>query len=625
MRLRLDFFELVGAERRLELEPGLNVIAGSIATGKTTLLHCIRALLAGGISNFPLETRQTVQRLAGRLVIGNSEYDVIRPFVSTANAKVEVAGDMEAERLPAYQGSNPADRTYRDWLLHKLNLPEVRIPRTPSRSESELSPVTVNDYLMYCYLQQDEIDKSVFGHHDHFRNVKRMAVFDIVYGRYDAELAGLREQLREASSELRRLRNWFQTIDEFLEGTPVENRAAIERRIRETEAELKAFEMRSVDLAQEAVKETDSTELRDDLRQTEEMFARVRSTVESETTGAEQKERLIAQLRTQSARLTKAIVADDYILDFDFVMCPRCGSEVSVDCSTDSDCYLCLQRPHTRSVGREELVKEQDRLEQQIIETQDLVRTHQERERELRAELQVLERRQSELARELDFRTRSYVSSRASAIAKYARVRTELRERLKRLRDYLSLFAGQEGVSAKISQLEEEERELEAIIDAASSSATNFEEHVRYFEEQFRHALERFEIPHFLNAGYTGIDRKTYKPVVEGRLFDQLQSPGFITLVNIAHALAHQLTAIEHGLALPNILLIDGVSNNLGTESRDQERVDAVYDYLIEIGAEYGDRLQIVVADNSVPTSAADYIRIRLSEEEKLIPIHRLS
>jgi hypothetical protein len=625
MRLRLDFFELVGAERRLKLEPGLNVIAGPIATGKTTLLRCIRALLAGGITNFPLETRQTVQSLAGRLVIGNSEYDVIRPFVSTANAKVEVAGDAEAERLPAYQGPNPADRTYRDWLLHKLNLPEVRVPRSPSRSESELSPVTVNDYLMYCYLQQEEIDKSVFGHNDYFKNVKRMAVFDIVYGRYDAELAGLREQLREVSSELRRWRNWFQTIDEFLEGTPVENRAAIERRIRETEAELKTIEMRSVNVAEETVEKTDSTELRDDLRQTEEMFATVRSTVESEATGAEQKERLIAQLRTQSARLTKAIVADEYLLDFDFVMCPRCGSEVSADRSTDDNCYLCLQRPHTRSVGRKELAREQDRLEQQIIETQDLVRTHRERERDLRAELRVLESRQSELARELDFRTRSYVSNRASAIAKEARIRTELRERLKRLQDYLSLFARQEGVVAKISQLEEEERKLEAIVDADSSSATNFEEHFRHLEEQFRDALERFEVPHFLNAGYTGIDRKTYKPIIEGRPFDQLQSPGFVTLVNIAHALAHQVTAIQHDLALPNILLIDGVSNNLGTEGRDRERVDAVYDYLIEIGAEYGDRLQIIVADNTVQTSAADCVRILLSEEDKLIPIYRLS
>ena len=91
-------------------------------------------------------------------------------------------------------------------------------------------------------------------------------------------------------------------------------------------------------------------------------------------------------------------------------------------------------------------------------------------------------------------------------------------------------------------------------------------------------------------------------------------------LVNVAHALAHQLTAIEYDLALPNILLIDGVSNNLGREGLDSERLEAVYEYLIEVGDRYRDRLQLVVADNTVPKQATAYIRVSLSEEEKLIP-----
>jgi hypothetical protein len=283
--------------------------------------------------------------------------------------------------------------------------------------------------------------------------------------------------------------------------------------------------------------------------------------IESEAMAAEQKNHLVAQLRTQSACLTKAIVADEYLLDFDFVMCPRCGTEVSMDRGTDGNCYLCLQQPHAKSVGREELAKEQDRLEQQIIETQDLVRAHRERERDSKAELKELEGRRSELAHDLDFRTHSFVSRRASAIAEEARAHTVLREQLKRFRDYLSLFGRQDEAVARIRALEEEERALEAAIDAGSSSTTNFEDNVRHLEEQFRIALERFKVPHFLNVGFTGIDRKTYRPVIEGWPFDQLQSPGFVTLVNIAHALAHQLTAIECDLVLPNVLLVDGVSN----------------------------------------------------------------
>jgi len=34
------------------------------------------------------------------------------------------------------------------------------------------------------------------------------------------------------------------------------------------------------------------------------------------------------QLQSQTARLTRAIVADEWLVDFDFVVCPRCGSDV---------------------------------------------------------------------------------------------------------------------------------------------------------------------------------------------------------------------------------------------------------------------------------------------------------
>ena len=373
--------------------------------------------------------------------------------------------------------------------------------------------------------------------------------------------------------------------------------------------------------AEAAVQGTESSDVRYELRRMDQTLAEARVAAELEASGAEQKGRLVAQLRTQSARLTKAIVANEYLLDFEFVMCPRCGSDVGTDRASDGHCYLCLQRPHESSVGREDLTKEQDRIEQQIIETQDLVHSHQAREQDLRAQTLSLESRRDELSRELDFRTDAFVSGRASAIAEEATQRAEVRERLKRLRDYLSLFDKREQVVGEMSQLEAKEQELEAAIDAASSAAPNFEEHVRYLEETFRIVLDRFKVPHFRSTGKTGIDRKTYKPIVQGRPFDQLQSPGLVTLVNIAHALAHQLTAIEYDLPLPNILIMDGVSANLGDQGLDQERVDAVYDYLIEVGENHADRLQIIVADNSVPPSATERVRLELSEDDKLVPI----
>lgn len=630
MRLEVDSITLVGAERRFSFQPGLNVIAGPIATGKTTLIRCVRGLLAGNLDKFSREAKLSIESLAGQLVIGDTEYNVVRPFVTTGTARVEVAGDNVTERFPVSQKSSNQETTYRDWLLDRLGLPKVKVPRAPTKPESELSPVTINDYMMYCQLQQGEIDNSVFGHTVPGKNNKRIAVFNIVYGRYDVELESLRDELREVTSELRRWRNWSKTVDEFLAGTHLENRATIERGIRETEAAIAEFETRAVHLADRASEQIGTTELRERLRQLDAQRAELRSQAELETRSMEQMGRLVAQLQTQSARLTKAIVAEDYLLDFDFMMCPRCGSATNSTRAEDGECYLCLQHPQVQNIGREELVKEQDRLESQITETQELLRGHQERVRYLQDALDLQKDSQTAVARELDFRSQAFVSRRADIIADIAQKRTELQERLKRLRDYLSLFERRGEITRKIAELEARESELEAIIENVSGSNVDFEERISYLDEQFRVALTRFEPPQFPNAesrrldNSTYIDRTTYRPVVQGRPFDQLQSPGFLVLVNVAHALAHQITAIERGLYLPNILLIDGVSNNLGKEGLDDIRVDAVYDYLIEVAEKYQDRLQIIVADNTVPERAREYIRIRFTEDERLIPTHLL-
>lgn len=424
MKLRIDSITLVGANRRFTFQPGLNVIAGPIATGKTTLVRCMRGLLASGLDRFSPEARLTIQSLAGQLAIGDSQYDIVRPFVTTPGARVEIAGDGVAERLPFSRATNAGEITYRDWLLDKLGLPRVKVPKAPTRPESELSPVTISDYMMYCQLQQGEIDNSVFGHTDPYKNNKRIAVFNIVYGRYDIELEGLRERLREVNTELRRWRSWFKTVEEFLAGTSLENRAAIERSIRETRTEIEQFEAKAVHLAERAAGQTGTTELREELRRLDEQVAEARTTVGFEATSIEQKGRLVAQLQTQSVRLTKAIVAEDYLLDFDFMMCPRCGTELSSNRNADGECYLCLQHPHTQSIGREELTKEQDRLEDQILETQGLISVHQERVRDLHTTLERLEDRQRALVRELDFRTQAFVSRRADVIADIAKRRT---------------------------------------------------------------------------------------------------------------------------------------------------------------------------------------------------------
>ena len=58
----------------------------------------------------------------------------------------------------------------------------------------------------------------------------------------------------------------------------------------------------------------------------------------------------------------------------------------------------------------------------------------------------------------------------------------------------------------------------------------------------------------------------------------------------------------------------------MGQEGLDPERVRAIYEYLIETSGEIGDALQMIVVDNEVPAVARPFVRLELSDSDRLIP-----
>jgi len=619
MRIYINKIDLLGTNREFTLKLGLNIITGSITTGKTTLIKCFRGLLGSALKDFSREARENITNLAGEVFIGDNAYEIIRPFIMTSDAMVSIAGENEAKRLPALRGKSD-EETYGTWLLEKLNLPTLRVPTAPTQDDSDTSPLSINDYMMYCHLRQDEIDSSVFGHTNFSKNNKRKYVFEVIYGKYDVETAQLQMKRRETVSEIRRLQNYTKTIAEFLTGTPFENRAAIIHNLNNAIRELERAYLDSENLGQEIRSYANTDELRGNLLEVQQQLDELHQNLQYEQYSLEQKQSLIAQLQTQSARLTKSIVAGNYLLDFDFLSCPRCGCSVQPSRTEPETCYLCLQQPEPQ-ITQDDLIKEQDRLEQQITETFELVDAHRTGTSSIGQEITRLDAQRQALSSEINHRTRRYVSDQAEQIAQVEQHRTQLQEQKQRLEEYLGLYNRQDQAISTIERLESHLEELDVAIDLANSRVSEFENYMIFLDNTYQAILREIRVPSFSDPGPSIIDRQTYLPRFEGRRFDELESQGLKVMVNTAHALAHQLTCIHFDLQLPNILLIDGLSGNIGYEGLDRERIEAIYSYLIRVSQEHQNRLQIIVSDNTVPESAHEYIFAEFNDESKLIPL----
>jgi hypothetical protein len=617
VRLRIERVELAGADRAVEFSEGLNIITGPIATGKTTLVRLLRFLIGASLGNLPPEAKQTVSTVSGRIVLGDQSYSVVRPAVSTNTARVEIAGDTDSLRLPAASADG---LTYTEWLLEKLDLPRLRVPSAPTRPDSEPTPVTINDYLLYTHLSQEDLGFSVFGHRDTFKNIKRRYVFDIIYGFYDIRAAQLQEELRSVLGQLRTLQSQTELFRSFFEDTALANRAALEHELTATRNEIAGLESDWGTLAQEASAPSTTADLQARILTLEGQYERTKDAIAAEQVGIGNLEDMVAQLESQSGKLTRAIVAGKYLVDFDFIVCPRCGSSLKSDRAPVPDiCYVCLQPP-AMDFSKSSLIREQGAVEAQLTEAQDLLKERHRRLSELRRALSNIDSQLKRERVELDFLTRTYVSERADRIASLASRRSSLKAREKQLHDYLAVLNKFDDTHRRIGQLTVNRNRIEHLLEEASTDKAAAADRVRVLEGTYNDLLERFEPPHFGEEPTSSIDRSTYLPTYHGRRFDDLSSPGLATLVNVAHALAHQTTSLKLNLKLPNLLIIDGLSEHLGKEGLDPVRLRAVYETLIDISNRLGSDLQLIVVDNEVPDIARSYVRLELAEDQRLIP-----
>jgi hypothetical protein len=472
VRVQLASIDLIGGGRRVEFDPGLNIITGPISTGKTTFVRLCRALLSASlsVSDFPREARNHVKSVAGQVLFGESNYSIVRPLVSTNTAKVDIAGVQQSWRLPADRPDPTSPLTYGQWLLRTLQLPELRVPSAPTRPDSESTPVTISDYFLYCRLTQDEIDTSVFAHTDPFRNIKRKYVFEILYGLYNPRMAGLQEELRTIQARIRQLDTRTEAFQEFLQGTPWSNRASLVRDLSDSERELASLETRTITLA-------DSIHLSSPLQNAQMHLRNIDASREQKAEdlrrameGLDQLDRLLRQLDAQIGRLTRSIVADSFLRDLEFIVCPRCATAVDVTRGDEERCGLCLQIPQGHQFDRSTLIAEQDRLGSQVQETRELIDARQLGITQLQQELTYLDKEREQIGSEVDFLSRSFVSDRAADIAAAAAERARLTALVSQLRDYLGLFAGLDRALGDLSALNERRAELESELSAASES-----------------------------------------------------------------------------------------------------------------------------------------------------------
>jgi hypothetical protein len=177
-----------------------------------------------------------------------------------------------------------------------------------------------------------------------------------------------------------------------------------------------------------------------------------------------------------------------------------------------------------------------------------------------------------------------------------------------------------QGEGSNLLALQERIRRLRDELAKAEKSRVSPHELITQLSALFVETLKSIRFPALEDAR---IDDQTYLPYVRNQPYPELQSKGAISLCVVAWHLGLLQYALNEHSRFPMLLMLDSPLNHVGHDSadpgfKDQQLVDAFYDFLWRLHSTRAKDFQLIICDNRPPASAEDMIAVRFTRDPAL-------
>jgi len=611
------------AARTYDFDRPLTVIRGPVGTGKSTLLMLLKHATGGNATLTPAAL-ENVRRVSMKVRAGDENLTLVRA-VNTDASFVEVYDVSEPDLPVRYTvAGQPGVPTVSSLLLEKLGIPALRIPTTRTGRNAGTVALTFQTVLSYIYLQAREIDQSIAGHTNEYKNRQRRAFFEIAFDLTSEEIIELEKTRNTLKEQERTATKRLEDVRSFLAES---GRADVEQLKRERLLilnDLAAAQDRLGLLRADVATQVDSDATqRDAIDRTSRDVERARSARMVGLRSVESRQATLSQLRLDESRVSRTASAARTLTGFEFVVCPRCAQPIEAREVPTGHCTLCTQEEQVLP-DAEEYERRLSRLRDQIDETSQLLEADLILLEEAEAGLDQAESQFQEAQVRYEQNSRSIVSARFAAISAAAGDVARLEEQVASIDRDEQLWLQLRQLRVDLSALRGQLRDVGLALQAARGAHQARREALNELSESFAEELDLLNVP---LDGRGTIDATDYLPRIGGNKFDNLQGSGggLTTAVHVAYSITLLRYALTHSyILLPTTLIIDSPRKGIGTvEAGDSELAVAIYRRLIALAgsSEHAGRLQIIIADNDVPREVSGQVyEIALTRENRSIP-----
>ncbi|MDG4768031.1 AAA family ATPase [Solwaraspora sp. WMMD406] len=611
------------AARSFDFASPLTLVTGTTGMGKSTLLMLIKHALGGNAALTPAVV-QHVTHVDLAIQAGDNPL-ILRRRVGTDAGIVEIiepgSGVVE-QTWPV--SPTPADGpSISRFLLEALGIPVERVPTSRMGVNARTTALTFRDVFRYCYLQAKEIDRSVVGHLDQNVNPKRIATFELMFGLTDPELLDLKRRRGLERDQAKQLEKDAVAVDRFIREAGIADPDELRARRLQLLQQLGAAEdgLRAIREEVEALTAAEE-ERRGRLSAALSNSKKLHEEADLLAMAVRGREAVLAQLNLDLAKAERLSTAVGLLSPFEFSTCPRCMQELGSRELAETDCLLCCQPVQPVDLGDiQSSAQNVERIHDQMAETEQLLRSdiaaHAQAQQvagRADAELEVLHR-------EYDQATAGAVSPRIELVARLSRETEALRQRVEETNRHAAMWRRLDQLRAQVALHRKNDRQIAVDITEREKALRRRGAQLEDIDEAFKEEIERIGIP---VDGVARIDPTSFLPLVGDTAFEDLQASGggASTALNVAYHLTLLTTAIDYpGVLLPDLLIIDSPRKAIGNREPDVALGRRLYARLVTLAETYGKKIQIIVADNDIPTGiVSTHATIDLTSQHSVVP-----
>lgn len=390
--------------------PGVNIIYGDSATGKSSILELISYLLGGSNFLYEEEIESSVKYAALEVNLGASLYTIKRDIFDTSRLIEVYKSNFDnidqffpKKFSPKYSINSP-DGFYLDFLMQELGLPSIRIRQAPTQADSTMVRLSFRDIFKFCHLDQDTIgSKNILDAANPIVSLKNKETFKYFFNLLDTNISDLVEEISDKTSFKNRLSEKYELVSEFLRETEFESSFSISDSQEELDLQAKALTEELEEIKQRIYADSESyRELKDILSQ-----------ITLELNNSQN-----LRLAAEGAIDRYSRLKNDYVNDIEKLKALRTAkSIIGVSENQEGQCPICDNPIELSSLREEFDISDQDKVNHELLvlnrrikDLSEIIESEKQKLIKVELDIKVLESEQNKARRMLDESSNSVIS-----------------------------------------------------------------------------------------------------------------------------------------------------------------------------------------------------------------------